>query len=333
MNSLLVNSFFALGISFLVTFALVPLLSSLARRIHFLDVPDGTIKQHSKPVPYLGGVAVYLGFLCAFVFVLPFQNSLISFLIGATLLLFIGLMDDFFVLKPYQKFFGQLISAFCFLKAGFYLKEHFFSSGELLTVGLSLLWILSIINAFNLIDVMDGLATLVALLAAGGFIAIAIACHNGALVLLFCSLIGALAAFFLFNRPPAQIYLGDAGSLFLGGVFAAAPFLFPWGMYTIYGFLTPIIILVIPLLEVVSLIVIRRYKKIPFYRGSPDHFSHYLLRNGWNKWGILGYIALLGCVGAGVAHEFFLGYLSLAQMVGVGGVFLGLWFGLLFVKE
>ncbi len=333
MNSLLVNSFFAVSISFFVTFSLVPLLSSLARRIHFLDIPDGTIKQHSKPVPYFGGVAVYFGFICVLVFLLPFQNSIVPFLIGITLLLFIGLMDDFFVLKPYQKFFGQLISAFCFLKAGFYLKEYLFSSGELVTIGLSLLWILTIINAFNLIDVMDGLATLVSLLAAGGFIVIAIACHNGELVLLFCSLIGALLAFFLFNRPPAQIYLGDAGSLFLGGVFAASPFLFPWGIHTVYGFLTPIILLVIPLLEVASLIVIRWYKKIPFYRGSPDHFSHYLMRNGWSKWGILGYIALLGCVGGGVAHEFFLGYLSLAQTICVGVVFLGLWLAMLFIKE
>ncbi|PKN03558.1 hypothetical protein CVU75_01645 [Candidatus Dependentiae bacterium HGW-Dependentiae-1] len=333
MNILLIKSFFAILISFLITFYLIPVLLTLAHRIKFLDIPDGTIKQQSAPVPYCGGVAVYVGFLFSLALVLPFQNALISFLIGITLLLFIGLMDDFFVLQPYQKFFGQIMSALCFLKAGFYLKEHFFSSGELVSIVLSLFWILTVINAFNLVDVMDGLTAVISLVASCGFIAIALTVNNGGLVLLFCALIGSLVAFLLFNRPPAQMYLGDAGSLFLGGFFAAAPFLFPWGMFTPYGFLTPVILLVIPLLEVATLILIRWYKKIPFYRGSPDHFSHYLLRNRWSKQGILGYVALLGSIGVLVSYEFFVGNLSLLQIIQVGAVFLIFWYLILFWKD
>ncbi len=333
MNILLVKSAFAILISFLITFYLIPLLCTFARRIHFLDVPDGIIKQQDGPVPYLGGIAVYVGFLFALALVIPFQNTLVSFLIGTTLLLFIGLLDDFFVLKPYQKFFGQFVVALCFLQSGFYLKERFFLSWELASIPLSLVWILVVINAFNLVDVMDGLSTTIALCASASFMAIALASASGWLVLLFSSLMGALLGFFFYNRPPACMYLGDAGSLFLGGFFAAAPFLFPWGTYTVYGFLAPFIILVVPLLEITSLIVIRSYKKIPFYQGSPDHFFLYLLDNGWSKWGILGYVSLISLVAGGVAFELVAGHISIEQLCVLGGVFLALWGGIVFWKD
>jgi len=158
---------FSLLISFLITFYVVPILCAVAIKINAVDVPDGKIKMHKRPTPYLGGIGVFLGFLVALGLTLPFHNNLWLLVIGSTLLLFFGLIDDLIVMKPYQKFFGQIVVALCFLKAGFYLKEQFFYNYW--NIGISFFWILSIINAFNLVDVMDGLATLIAICSTGSF--------------------------------------------------------------------------------------------------------------------------------------------------------------------
>src|SRR5439155_1147577 len=125
---LIFKPIFALIFSFLVTFYLVPIFCNLARRLKFIDEPDGKIKKHKEPTPYMGGLAVYIGFLAAICLTFPFENNMMLFFVGSTLLLCVGLIDDLLVLKPYQKFFGQILAMLCFLKAGLFLKEHFFYS-------------------------------------------------------------------------------------------------------------------------------------------------------------------------------------------------------------
>lgn len=324
--------FFSIIISFLVTFYLVPLLAVFATRLKVLDVPDGKIKNHAQATPYLGGVAVYIGFLTSLALTFPFENQILLFIVGSTLLLFVGLIDDLLRIKPYQKFFGQSIAALCFLKAGFHLKELFFASNYW-NIPISFLWIMSVVNAFNLVDVMDGLATSLALCATASFLLIALSFGSCNLPLLLGSLLGALVAFFWYNQPPAKIYLGDAGSLFIGGFLATAPFLFNWGIYNGYGFFTPVIILAIPLLEVFFLIIIRSYKGIPFYQGSPDHFCLYLKMNGWTVREILGYVAVLSCVLMNTALAFAYNYISFFQLTLLGIVYLIIWVTVLCYKR
>lgn len=282
---------FAIFLSFFFTYYFVPLFLRAAKKLGIIDYPDGNLKIHKNPTPYLGGVAIYLGFISTLSIVYPFENQMFLFLVGSTVLLFVGLLDDLISINPSEKFFGQIIATFCFLKAGFYLKEQFLSN--FYNIFISFFWILTIINAFNLVDIMDGLATIIALLSTIGFLICAIFFNNFLVALLLSSFLGALFAFLLFNKPEARIYLGDAGSCFIGGFLATVPFMLPWGTYTIYGFITPIIILLIPLLEVGTLILIRTYKRIPFYQGSPDHFAIYLQRNGWSKFQILTYISIV----------------------------------------
>ena len=286
-----VKLFFSFLLSFLFAFYLVPILSSVAFRLNILDVPDGSLKKHKQPTPYLGGVAVYIAFIVALALTFPFENHMFAFFVGSTLLLFVGLIDDLVPLKPYQKFAGQIIAALCFLRAGFYIKLHFFENYW--AMPLSFIWTLSVINAFNLVDVMDGLATTLAGCSVISFLIIALYFGQVTVALLLCALLGALVAFFWYNKPNASMYLGDAGSLFIGGILATVPFMIHWGRYHWYGYISPIIILAIPLLEISSLIAIRTCKGIPFYRGSPDHFSIYLQNNGWSKKQILLYMVLL----------------------------------------
>jgi len=323
---------FALILSFLFTLYMIPILKSLAFRFKILDIPDGNIKTHKIATPYLGGVAIYFGFIASLAIIFPFENKMFSFIIGSTLLLFIGLIDDLITMKPYQKFFGQMIAAFCFLKAGFYLKQNFFFS-NVWNIPISFLWILTIINAFNLVDVMDGLATILAGCATISFIIVALYLGNNVLAILLFAFLGALIGFFLYNKPDAKMYMGDAGALFIGGFLATVPFLFDWGTYNPYGYLTPIVILAIPLIEVATLVIIRFYKGIPFYQGSPDHFSIYLQKNGWSKSQILLYSVFASLILSIIAFLFFTKKLYFPGILIAGLIFLSIWILVLLYKS
>jgi UDP-GlcNAc:undecaprenyl-phosphate/decaprenyl-phosphate GlcNAc-1-phosphate transferase len=284
--------------SWLVALYLGPILIAVACKLNILDIPDSKLKVHKAPTPYLGGLVVYLATLISLIFFFPFQNASLFFILGSTLLLLVGLIDDVLPLKPYQKFFGQFIAAICFLKGGFYLKETFFFSQQhpalyYFWVIVSLFWMLSIINAFNLVDVMDGLAATIAFMAAFSFLVIALIVNEIPAAILCAIFMGALAGFLRYNLPPAKMYLGDAGSLFIGGVMAIIPFMIHWGTFSWYGYLAPPFLLGIVAIEIVTLIIIRRFKGIPFYNGSPHHFCHFLKSHGWSTRSILLYTVLI----------------------------------------
>jgi UDP-GlcNAc:undecaprenyl-phosphate GlcNAc-1-phosphate transferase len=152
-------------------------------------------------------------------------------------------------------------------------------------------------------------------------------------IVLLTAFLGSLCAFLWYNRPLASIYLGDAGSLFIGGFLATTPFLLNWGTYITYGYISPIVILGIPLLEVVSLIIIRCYKGIPFYRGSSDHFACYLQAKGWKKDHILLYVFGLSSMLGTIAFLFTYGIIPVHFLCCLGVFFLAGWVKILYKKE
>jgi len=316
-------------VSFGITILLIPLFAALAQYFQVIDKPDGKVKLHEAPIPYLGGVAVFLGFVIGFSIFLPFSEQWILLFIGMTGLLLVGLIDDLLVLEPYQKFSWQCAAAFFLAFSGFYLKESFFLS-NVWGVPLSILWILSVVNAFNLIDVMDGLASTTAACATFSFIVLSLILEQPEPALMLSVFFGSVVAFLAFNKPPAKIYLGDAGSLMIGGLLATAPFLIKWNMYAPLGLLAPIIILAIPLLEVLFLVIIRTHKGIPFYKASPDHFSIYLRNNGMAKNHVLAYVFSLSIWLLLWSILFTRGTLNLLQNAILGLIFLITWFFFLF---
>lgn len=324
-------------LSFVFAFActayVIPILRKLAFKFNILDIPNGSIKVHKEPTPYLGGVGIYFGFIVALGLTLPFENKIFLFLIGSTTMLLTGLADDLVVMTPIQKILGQIISAFCFVKAGFYLKHGFFCN-NFWSIPISLFWILGISNAFNLIDIMDGLATTVACCATINYIIIAALTGDMLILTILFAFLGALLGFFIYNKPNAKIYMGDAGALFIGGFLAIIPFLFDWSQSNYYGFLTPIIVLAIPLIEVGTLIIIRTYKKIPFYLGSPDHFAIYLQKGrGWSKNKVLLYTSLVSIVLAVFSILFFTAKIGLIGLILFTFLFLSFWYFMLFYKK
>lgn len=323
MSSIIFRLFFSWILSFLFTYYFVPIFIAIANKYNIVDRPDGNIKQHAIPTPYLGGAAVYLGFLSTLAIVFPFDNQFFLFLVGSSLLFYIGLIDDLVQLRPLQKFAGQIIAVICFVRAGFYLKSHVFYNYW--NIPISAFWMLLIINAFNLIDIMDGLASIIAICCAINFLVIALFTQQYLPALLLCAMIGSIGAFLCFNKPRASIYLGDAGSLFIGGLFSTIPFLFPWGSINTFGYIIPIIVLAIPLLEVCGLICIRTYKGLPFYKASKDHFMHYLKRNCFSEIDILKFVFLMSCVLIVSTALFVENALQLSKLIILGLTFFIYW--------
>ena len=329
---------FSLSTSFLLVFYLIPLMIKAAYRIGFLDYPDGQIKKHKTVVPYLGGVAVYVAFMVTLGFFYPFKKQILWLLLGSTLLLFVGLIDDFKVLKPYQKFAGQIVAVLFFLKGGWPLHPLFFLS--YLKIAAATFWMLLVINAFNLVDVMDGLSSILAIIAALSFSCVGFYTQNHALSLLMMSFIGALTGFFVYNKPPARIYLGDAGSLFVGGVLAASTFFVSWSSMQLEGYFAPLMILAVPLLilaiplfEISSLIVIRTFKGIPFYQGSPHHFAIYLQKKKWSVKNILWFTGSASLLSSMIALLFLFRYLSFFNVVLFVSILLLIWIYCIFFKK
>ncbi len=321
--------------AFMVSLFTVPLFIKIALIRGILDSPT-TLKNHAVATPYLGGLAVYSAFIIVLALFFPGYWNLSFFLIGATLLLLLGLVDDLVPLSALYKFLGQVIAALCFLKGGFSLKHEFIGalsfSISIFLILISFFWILTIVNAFNLIDIMDGLAATAAIGSLIGFLIFALFYEVYSVSLLIVICVGSLFGFFIFNKSPARIYLGDAGSLFIGGLLATIPFMIPWGTYTVFGFFTPLIILAVPIFEVISLIIIRSYKRIPFYLGSRDHFAHYLIDKKWKKSEILLFVSFINSLLICLAFLFNINILSLPTTCTIAVILLVAWCATLYLK-
>lgn len=300
----------------LTAFALASLLLRLfitkAALYNLVDIPDGQIKRHEAPIPHIGGLALYLSFMITSLILLWFTGFLeqsfylYAFYTGISLFLLVGLIDDKISLKPYQKVLGQSVAAVCAMlltvkapPAGIF----FFDDGQIL----SIVWMISIVNAFNLIDIMDGLTATVSFFIAVFFFCVALSVSNLVIALCMLTFLGSLSAFFMYNKPPASIYLGDAGALWIGGLLSmTALFVAPHLLFIHYNGLVFVLMFAIPLLELVGLIIVRTYKDIPFYLPSRDHFALRLKDRGWSTWAVLAYVACMSTVLFLVSYSFFL---------------------------
>ena len=309
--------------SFLFSAISIPILIRLAYAYNIVDIPDNKLKKHGKPVAYLGGVAIYLGILATTLIFFHNNSELLFLVFGLGCFLLLGLFDDRWPINPYQKFLGQSLIAIFFVMVGFSLNEP--NLPECFNYGISIFWILSVVNAFNLVDIMDGLSTVIALGSIFIFFACAIVLNSYEIARFLLSMTGSIIPFFFINYPPARMYLGDAGSLMLGGLLAVISFTLPWTSFTGFGNIAPPAILGLILLECLSLIIIRLYKGIPPYKGSRDHFAHYLIDNGWSKKAILGYVAFLSVYIGFVVSLFVSGKISLTTAALNSLLFLIIW--------
>jgi UDP-GlcNAc:undecaprenyl-phosphate GlcNAc-1-phosphate transferase len=250
---------------------LTPVLRQAAIRFGIVDRPDGKLKNHRSPVPYLGGIAIYLSFLLSLALTAEFQRDVLGILLAGAIVVLLGLIDDLGVLSPPVKLAGQVVAVLTLMKASVTIKLAFLPPS--IALPLSFVWLLAVTNAFNLIDIMDGLAAGVGLVAAVILACVAVGGGRRVEALLLAALAGSLLGFIRYNFEPARIYMGDTGSLFLGLMLGALAMNNSYTTRNLVASLSPVVILGVPVFDMLFVMFIRWRRGIPVMRGSPDHFA------------------------------------------------------------
>ncbi|MBD3871467.1 MAG: undecaprenyl/decaprenyl-phosphate alpha-N-acetylglucosaminyl 1-phosphate transferase [Acidobacteria bacterium] len=302
-----------------------PMAREAALRFGVVDRPDGKLKDHGEPVPYLGGLAVFAAFLLSIGMTFEFDAELLALLLAATIVTTVGLIDDFGALTPKPKALGQVVAVFVLLKAGIMVQVAFMPWWVRLII--TVLWLVGLSNAFNLVDIMDGLAAGLGVIAATFLLVVALL--NGRLVVaaFTVAMIGALLGFLRFNFFPATIYLGDCGSLFIGLTLGALAMVMDYTRYNPLGWLAPLYILAVPLVDTLFVIVLRMRAGRKIYYGSPDHFPLRIRRrlDGWTAGTVVVSYAVAVIFGALGLVVLFLDPVSTLILTGVvGAAVLGL---------
>jgi len=271
MSGMVVTLLLSFSLALGVSLGLTPWMARTARRMGIVDRPDSELKTQSEPVPYLGGLAVFVAFLAGFAPFYDLDRQVLAILLGGTLVALLGLLDDLGDMKPGTKLLGQALAILIVMKAGIAIKIVFLPSW--IALPLSFLWLLGMTNAFNIIDIMDGLSSGVGAIACFFLLIVSLQGGQTGPASVAVALMGALAGFLIFNFRPARIYLGDTGSLFIGFMLGAL------GMVGIYAkanpvaVIAPVLILGVPIFDTMFVIIVRWMRGQSPLKGSPDHFA------------------------------------------------------------
>ncbi|MBS3763360.1 MAG: undecaprenyl/decaprenyl-phosphate alpha-N-acetylglucosaminyl 1-phosphate transferase, partial [Planctomycetes bacterium] len=319
MRLILVTAF---GVSFVLSFLLTAIVRRIARRLNFVDVPGGR-KQHAEPTPHGGGIAIVIAcsvtvlgaVLGAFViernpdFVgLPpdiFQDVgravdrlplLIKVLAGGIAIALFGLWDDIRPFRPLTKLILQfVIAGIIVLSSG--MRISMFIPYDWVQAAITIVWIVLLTNTFNLLDNMDGLSGSMAFICAGALLILALQSTQFFIAGLMLALAGALLGFLFFNFPPASIFMGDTGSMFIGYILATGTVLTTFvnatGFNPLFPVIVPLVIFAVPLYDTASVLLIRLHHGKSLLAGDRNHLSHRLNRLGMSERRVLFTIALL----------------------------------------
>lgn len=258
-----------------VSFLATPLLRKLAESLNFVDNPEAR-KVHVRPVPMLGGVAIYVGMITAMAAsrMAPYEE-LIGVIGGATVMTLFGLWDDRNGMHPLVKLLGQVAAALILIWSGVSVTIFQF---EPLNIALTIFWVVGICNAINFQDNMDGLAAGLTAVASGFFFLLAVIEGLGLVASLAAATIGACVGFLYYNFNPASLFMGDAGSLLLGFILAVLGIKLEFaGRPSNITWMIPIVILAVPIFDTTLVVISRIRRHVPIYQGGKDHTSHRLV--------------------------------------------------------
>jgi UDP-GlcNAc:undecaprenyl-phosphate/decaprenyl-phosphate GlcNAc-1-phosphate transferase len=285
------------GIAVIAALALTPVARVLATKVGAVDVPEDR-KVHEKVTPTMGGVAIYVALMLGIAAYLifghhPLSNDLIGIMVGATIIMLFGAVDDIKTLGPLSKLFGQIMAAGVLVIMGVQIQNIHIPGASVislspeLSVIISLLWVVAFINIINLIDGLDGLAAGITCIAAASMFVYAYQTGSGPAyqdaALVSIVLCGACLGFLRYNFNPASIFMGDSGSMLLG---------FLLGAVTIQGVLKsiaaaalfiPLLALAIPILDTGMAIVRRAARGRPITHADKEHIHHRLLNLGHSQ--------------------------------------------------
>ena len=294
---MLIGAIGIIACSFLLCFYTIPILVKIANRFNIYDAPSH-IKKHNRNITSLGGVALIMAFIIPISLFLPEEiqkpKYLTAYLILITIIFLHGIGDDFFNYSPKKKFVIQtVLCSLLIYKTGFYLPvETMFAKLALpqsVSFIITLISAIGIVNAYNLIDGSDGLAASISLIASLFYAACFYLDGNMFFCIVALSAASALIAFILYNKPPAYIFMGDSGSLFIGMLLATFTFVFieekssSLDLNVSNRVILAFSFLSIPILDMVRLFSVRIYNKKSPFKGDNNHIHHLMANIGFTS--------------------------------------------------
>lgn len=277
----------ALVLAGLIAFTTTPAVSVLAYKIGAIDVPKDNRRMHKKPVPRIGGLAIFMGFVFASLVFCEITPELIAIYMGGLVIVTVGVIDDCISINAWIKLLAQIGVALIAVSQGVVVEfVNFF--GTYINFGafaipITVIWIVGLTNAINLIDGLDGLACGVSAICSISLLMVMLLKGEYVVALLTAIVVGSCLGFLPFNSNPAKIFMGDTGALFLGYTMAVVSVTGVFKMHTVIAFMIPLSIFGLPLCDT-AFAFIRRilHGKSPF---SPDrgHLHHKLIDMGFNQ--------------------------------------------------
>ncbi len=287
-------------ITFICSLVFTPLIIKFAVKFNFVDVPKDSRRVHNKPMPRIGGVAIVLsmtvGFLIYYLITkdiesIALNRTFLGYAIGAIIIALMGIIDDIFTLRARFKFFFQLAAGIVVYYFGIRIsgfKIPFIYTDvinfEILDFPITLIWVIGVTNAVNLIDGLDGLAAGISVISATALLTIFIATSASLeAIIITAVLVGATLGFLPYNFNPAKTFMGDVGSNFLGFTLSIVSILGFAKGYTIIAIIVPILALGVPLFDTIFAMVRRFLKGQPMLKPDGAHIHHRLLKRGFNQ--------------------------------------------------
>lgn len=299
-NYLYFIPFIAFGVSYILT----PWARKISVNCGMVAVPNHR-KIHKGLIPYGGGIAIFLGFLASFLLFRQTGFQATGYIIGAFIIITLGIYDDLKGMKALPKFAFQAIAATIAIYFGLQINMDVILRGHLadwsfLSIPLTFLWIVGITNAINLIDGLDGLAAGVVTISA--FTIATVSWVNGSHVVTLLSLsLGMASLGFLPHNFRSQVFMGDAGSQFLGYSLAIFSIMGSTKLAAAFSLFVPVMILAIPIFDTLFAIVRRIVTKRPIYEGDKKHLHHRLLELGFSPVQTVVFIYILSFLFGGLA--------------------------------
>lgn len=282
----------ALVVALMVSFLMTPVVKSFAYKVGAIDVPKDDRRMHKVPIPRLGGLAIFIGFMVSILLFVKITQEMRSILLGAVVIVVLGVVDDIMALPAMLKFVVQILAALiptmngvrilAFSNPNVFSDNLYWVLGNL-SIPFTVLWIVAITNSVNLIDGLDGLADGVSAISATTMLVIALLSSEAQVAIVMAALVGACVGFMPYNLNPAKMFMGDTGATFLGFILATMSIQGLFKYYAVISFVVPFLILGLPIFDT-TFAFIRRiaHGQSPMH-ADRSHIHHRLIDMGLNQ--------------------------------------------------
>ena len=282
----------AAAVAFAIAFLTTPPVKRFAESIGAIDVPKDERRVHNHPIPRMGGLAIFLGFVLSMLLFVDMSTQIVGLLLGTVIIAVMGALDDIVNLNAWVKLAGQIVAAGVAIRCGIVVDaiSNFTPSGgttflytNWLAIPITLFWIVACTNAVNLIDGLDGLAVGVSTISSLTMLLVSLFVAEPSVSLILAALTGACVGFMPYNLNPATIFMGDVGSQMLGFVLSTASIIGLFKFHAIISFLVPLLALAVPLADTVFAFIRRIVHGQSPFHADRGHFHHRLLALGMSQ--------------------------------------------------